>query len=687
VTPPSIPRWRHSLAALAIIAAGMLAYANSLSGPFLIDDAVTVVDNPHVRQLWPLSQALFSEEETPAAGRPLVNLSFAINYAIGGLAVRGYHLVNIAIHILGALLLFGVVRRTLDSPPLHPRFSATSTAVALAVAILWMLHPLNTEAVDYLTQRTELMMGLFFFLTLYANSRTDDSPRRPWWRAIAVGACAAGMACKETMVTAPLLIVLYDVTFRGESIRTAFRKRGGFYAALAATWGLLVALAWSGPRARSAGWSVGISVWTNLLNQSVMIVRYLRLTVWPTALVLTYGFTHTVRLVDVLPSALLVVALLGVTLVLLRLAPRVGFLGAWFFVTLAPTSSVVPMITEVGAERRMYLPLAAPVALAVLGLHWLTRRLNRDPGLASPSGPSATIAIVVVAVVATGYTVETRARNREYRSGLVMAQTVLERWPTGYAHLLLATELIAVGDHQAALPHLRVAVQDTPRAEYGLGVELVRQQRWQEALEHLQAFVRLEPLLIEAVNARNLIGRIFLDRGRLDDAADQFQIVLRMDPSFSAAHGGLGDVRVVQRQWPAAIAEYQQYLPAHDDDANAWLSLGVALENTGRNDEAIAAFRHALAVDPTNAIAARDAAIERFSENDYAGTISYARQAVAARPNDALAHDLVGAGLASQSHFREAVVEFRRAVSLDPSNQDFQQHLSDAERSLGQRRP
>ena len=683
---------------LVLICAGALAYANSLSGPFIIDDGVTIVDNPHIRQLWPLSLALVADRESTVAGRPLVNLSFAINYAIGGLDVGGYHLVNLGLHILCALLLFGVVRRTLLLPALH--LADRSTPIALATALLWLVHPLNTEAVDYVTQRTELMMGACYLLTLYAAIRGRDStwsvsekrehaPSRPappamngrnsapgLWLVLAVVACGLGMACKESMVTAPVMVWLYDrIFFDGTR---ALRWR--FHVALAATWLVLVVLSWSGPRIHSAGWSAGVGVWTYLLNQAVMIVRYLRLTLWPADLVLTYGYPRPLTLGNVLPAAMLVVALLGVTIASLRLVPRLGFLGAWFFVTLAPTSSIVPIATEVGAERRMYLPLMALVLLGVLALDWLTRHL---PSLATTRPRRAPVVwLVVVATLATGCGMATRRRNHEYRSGLTLAQTVLARWPTGYAHLLLATEMIAVGDHRAALGQLRQAVADAPRAEYALGEELIKAGEWDAALDHLQAFVREEPELLEVVSARNEIGRILMRRGELDAAADQFRLVLQMDPRFSEAHRNLADALVARQRFSDAIDEYRRYMIDHPRDAEALRNLGVAFQKVGQSAEAIAALRQALAVDPADAIAARDAAIVELTRENYPDTIAFARQALRANPADAVAHDLLGLGLGYQSHFDEAILEFQRAVQLSPAEVDFQQHLAAAQRSL-----
>src|SRR5262249_2276540 len=150
-----------------------------------------------------------------------------------------------------------------------------------------------------------------------------------------------------------VLVLLFDRVFAFATWRDALWKRGAFYGALALTWSLLVLVTWSGPRIYTAGFGVAIDPWTYLLNQTVMITRYLRLAIWPRSLVLTYGVPRPLALTDVLPYGLFVLTLLAATLVALARRPALGFLGAWFFITLAPTSSLVPIATEVGAERRM----------------------------------------------------------------------------------------------------------------------------------------------------------------------------------------------------------------------------------------------------------------------------------------------------------------------------------------------
>lgn len=398
--------WRH----IVIVVAGSLAYLNSLVNPFVLDDEGTVLENEQIRTLWSAG-VLAPERELPVAGRPVVNVTFALNYAIGGLDVVGYHLVNIGIHVMCALLLFGVARLLLQRVRGERPLVRGSTEVAFAVALIWLVHPLNSEAVDYLTQRTESLMAAFYLLTLYASLRALDSRRPVAWYVVAALSCALGMASKESMVTAPIMVILVDRVFLHGSFAQAFRAGWRFYAALASTWLVLGALLWTGPRPQSAGFGAGVSAWTYLLNQAPLITRYLRLTAWPTSLVANYGWPVPTTLADVFPSVVFVASLVGLTVAALWRQPKLGFLGAWFFIALAPTSSFVPIATEVGAERRMYLPVMAVIALAVL----LAVRILRARVV------HAILLVVVAALLAR----QTLAPNREYSSGLQLAQVTL----------------------------------------------------------------------------------------------------------------------------------------------------------------------------------------------------------------------------------------------------------------------
>jgi len=588
--------WRR---ALLIVVARRTVYANSLSGPFILDDTVSIVENASIRD-WGSPAVLAPQREVPTAGRPLVTVSLAVNYALSGLDVRGYHLWNLGLHLLCGLLAFACVRRTLELPQVPERWRQRSADVGLAAAVLWTLHPLNSEVVDYLTQRTESTMAAFYLLTIYANARSILSAIEHRWQAIAVLACGLGMAGKESMVTAPVAVVLCDAVFVYGSLRLALRSRPRYYAALAGSWLVLAILLAGGPRVHSAGFSVPVGIWTYLLNQCVMIARYLRLAIWPTSLVVYYGEPRALTLVDVAPQAAVVVAVAALTIVALRQSPIVGFAGAWLFLTLAPTSSVVPIATEVGAERRMYLPLVALAALAAAAAFHAAERLRFKR--------NAAIATLVVA--ASALAALTVVRNHEYRSALELARTVVARWPTPAAEAMLGQELAIAGRRDEAIAHLRAAAPGYTKAHYYLGGELFNAGRLDEAMPELEAFLQQGPQFAEAVRARLMLGRVLIARKEWVRAEGELRQAAAMAPSQSPvatdALGFMADALIGQERFADAATLYERYLAARPADAGAMTNLAIALTATGRHQDAIKAFRRVVELKPGDAAAQRN---------------------------------------------------------------------------------
>ena len=525
--------------ALVIVVAPLLFYWNALPAPFMFDDQSAIVQNESIRDLSRLRSALSPPENTPVAGRPLVNLSFAVNYGTAGLDVGWYRATNLALHIGCALVLFGLVRRTTNS-----------TDVATAAALLWATHPLNTEVVNYITQRTEGLMAFCYLATLFAARAAAGPQGRTLWTVTAIASCAAGMACKETMVTAPLVVVLYDRVFLFDSFTAAVQDRWKLYMGLAATWVVLLVLVSSQGQTLSSGFSTAqVSPWTYLLNQTVMLTRYIRLALWPDALVLYYGWPLPLTLGDVWVNALLVLALLVLTGIAWAVRPRAGFVLAAVFVTLAPTTSVLPIATEVGAERRMYLPLMALAAAAAVGL--LRFRHGR----------------VLLAAVVLIYGSFTVRRNAEYSSPLRMAETVLARWPSANAHYMVGTELAAAGRHDDAVTALERAAADYPPAYYPLGVELLASGRADQGIQALETFVQREP---DTLAAR-------------------------------AAHATLANALSERRQFAQAIPHYRAYLAREPGDGRAWTGLGIALVSTGDLTGSLAALPTVSGVPVTGA--------------------------------------------------------------------------------------
>ena len=525
------------------------------------DDDAAIVTNQSIHQI---TDSLNPPIETPVSGRPVVNLSLAANYAFDGLETTGYHVVNLALLVACALLLFGIVRRTLRR---HGGFGAGAPidGIALACALVWMAHPLLSETVDYTTQRTESMMGLFFLLTLYAAIRARSTRGATQWTVIAIASCAAGMATKESMVTAPVAVVLYDLVFEFDSPGDALASRKILYTGLAATWVELGAIIWRWPR--STVGLTAVSPWIYLLNQAQMIARYLWLSIWPRSLVVDYGVPQPLSLGAVLPQAALVVALAAATLVALVRRPAFGFLGAMFFLTLAPTSSVVPILSEVGAERRMFLPLAALVVLVVVLLAWLLH----GPAKAGHYRSRWRVAAVVAAVAVAALAVRTVDRNRDYATPLSLWQSVVNRRPQGRARFALANELMAVGRHDEATAQLRLAVSDYPDARAGLGTELLVQGQFDEGVRVLDTFVQANPSAANRAPARGLLAK---------------------------GHQAIAERALTQQNAQLAVDEARKSVQLDGASADAHNILGAALASTGDLAGAIPEFQAAVRLNP-----------------------------------------------------------------------------------------
>jgi Flp pilus assembly protein TadD len=579
--------WSLILGPWSLLFAIVLAYANTLHAPFLFDDAGAVVNNPTIRDLWSLAAFNPPADGSTTTGRPLVNFSFALNYALSGDRVWSYHATNLALHALAALTLFGLVRRTPVPSPLERgarqgEVCLSATLLAFTIALLWSLHPLQTETVVCTAQRTESLCALFYLVTLYAFVRGVDQKREirqqvsgsghpspvscflspGSWLVLSIASCLAGMASKEVMVTAPLLVLLYDRTFVAGTFAAALRARRAYYAALAGTWLLLAWLLLRGGGARgvAAGFGLGVSPWHYLLTQCDALVLYLRLTFWPYPLALDYGPALVGSLAEVWWQALIVLALLGLTIWALFRRPRSGFLGAGFFILLAPSSSFVPLVTQTIAEHRMYLPLAALlVALALAAHRWL--------------GPRATLVPFVLSVP---FLALTFARNRDYSSTLAIWQDNVAHRPHARALTALGVALLHAGRAAESLPHFERALALDPShlsAQRNRALALLQLGRAAEAAVILTALPGREPGEAAEFFA---LGNAFAREQKFAEAAAAFSRTVALEPAHFAARANLGNCLFATGRPREAIAHYEEVLRLRPDDARTRENLQLA---------------------------------------------------------------------------------------------------------------
>lgn len=560
---------REALVPLLVIAAATaVVYSNTLDASFQWDDFPHIVEDEAVRDLgrwWP-----------PTGRRWLGQLTFALNYRFGGLDVRGYHLVNTAVHVCTSLLVAWLAALTLSTPRAREAEAGPllRSGLPLAAGLLFAVHPTATQAVTYVVQRFTSLATLFYLLALALHvqgrlareERSTSRARTFCLHFLSVLAAAAAMKTKEISFTLPLVAAGYELLF--------FKRMRLPLVPLALT-ALLVPLGLSsqdlsdvaGDASRFGLEGSAVPRWTYLLTQSRVVVRYLRLVVVPSGQNLDYDFSlsRSVLEPEVLLALATVLSVIGLAAYLLaralerrRVEGLLVFFGvAWFFVTLSVESSVIP-IADVIFEHRMYLPNAGAAVALGTALLWSGERVHWPPSLA------ARLAAALL-VTAGPLGIATYSRNFVWKDEVTLWEDVVSKSP------------------RKKRPHV------------ALGVAYEAEGRLDEAMRHYLTAVEIDP---RSAVARNNLGGIYREKGLLEAALLEYREALRIAPGYAAAHNNLGVAYADMGRLEEAIAEYQQALRLKPRYARARSNLGAAFGAQGRFDDAIREFREALRLDP-----------------------------------------------------------------------------------------
>ena len=592
---------RSAIFPLLLVLAGILAYSNCLHGEFIMDDNGAILGNDHIKHLWPLTEALSALPRTTTTGRPTICLMMALNYAICGMNFAGYRIANLLVHLLAALTLFGIVRRTLGKSPLiSERMKASAETAAFACALLFELHPLQTIAVNYIVQRAESVMALFYLLTFYCAIRGLQCEQargaRARWFVAAVAACSLGMGSKEAMVSAPLMVLLYDRTFQAGGFKEAWRRSRLLYAGLAATWLVLGALLVFGNQREGARWGrLPYTGFEYALTQCNVIPYYLGLALWPRPLCFDYGWPIMRTLSSALPGVAAMAPLVCATLWALWRRSGPGFLAAFFLVAIAPSSSVMPL-PDAAAEYRMYLPLAALCVLFVTVLWSVANAISSRNASGAGAAPAALIPLLAAVAWAALLALMTFDRNIDYHSAVAIWGDVARKRPEharGHAnfgialaeeamrdasrgdtksevknlvlaaaemnealrlkpdiesvHLNLAKVLAMLGQYENALLHFGAAAEADPQnpglrhdlaaIHYNWGADLFNLGDNDRALSELNESLRIEP---QHAEAHFMAGMAFARSGHRVEAAREFNAALTIRPDYADARAELG---------------------------------------------------------------------------------------------------------------------------------------------------
>lgn len=518
---------------LAIAAAASLVYSNSFHASFHFDDLAAIVETRLPRD--PLE---WGPVWRSVPTRFLLAISFALNYQAGGLEVFGYHLVNLLVHIAAGLASFWLVRLILRAHRLKEA-NLPGMPLALFTALVFVVHPIQTQSVTYIVQRGESMASLFYLLSLamYLAARESRGRARGAFMVGALAASVAGLFSKEIVASLPGAILLADLLLleRDTARRRAVRLLP--FVALVACHAILVARAW-GTEAR-VGDSFGqetLGPWQYLLTQVHVLPRYLRLLAIPTGQNLDYDFPISRTLWE--PSTLAwfgaLAALASLAVAMTRRAPLVAFCLLWFFLTLGITSSIVP-ITDVIFEHRLYL---AVLGFALL-LAWGALRAVRASGLRSDGWAWGALALVVL-----GYAWAAHRRNLVWRD-----------------------EVSLWSDCAAKSPR-------KARAVHNLGVALVGANRFADAVPVLRRAIGLRP---SAGRAHYSLGQALRELGDLEGAEREYAEAVALEPGDSFAHNNLANVFMMKGRYESALAEYDAALRTDPRNGEARTNRRAAL--------------------------------------------------------------------------------------------------------------
>ncbi len=656
--------------------ATVLAYQNALGGPLIFDDVLAISQNPSIRSLWPPASVLFPPAECTVAGRPLVNVSLALNYAFGGVSPWGYHAVNVALHAIAALLLFAVVRRTLARGVDQPVLAQKALPLGFAIAAGWAVHPLLTGSVSYISQRTEIMAALFYLLAILGFIRSLEERSRAW-SAISVAGGFAAVACKEGAVTVPLVILYFDRTFFSGSFRSALRQRGGYYAALASSW-VLLAFLMSGLEQRAVGFGVGMSWWRYALIQCEAVWRYLSLSVWPLPLIFDYGVPLAESGGRTVGFVVLLACVLAAVGVAATRWPRAGFVGLTFFLLLAPTSSIVPIAAQPIAENRAYLPSAAVVVLLVVGAYWVMRTRFWFVGV------MAGLALSWVAV----------QRNHVYRGKMALwTDTVAKRSQNSRAHLNLGEIHYESGDYAKARESFAEAVSLAPNyaeAHNSLGAVLQQLGDGGGARAHFESAVKLRP---DYASAHNNLGNLLLRLGardaakvHLERAAKIFSDKDRLKPDLADVYNNLGNLALMGGDLGGSVRFYREALGVKPEFPQPRMNLGVALREMGQLDEARRELAEVVARNPTFPEAHYNLAVLENRMGRPLDAERHLKSALSLRPGFVEAHVELGDVCLKLNQAEQAHDQYQTALRLRPADSSIRAKIENLA-SLRRREP
>ena len=662
---PALTRKQQFLMLLILTLLVAAIYADTLKVPYYFDDSHNIRDNPHIRlQDLSFKNLLKAGFESPASNRPVANISFGLNYYVGGSDVFGYHLVNIIIHMTTGLLLFFLMKTTLQlsgwtggdfsalkaadggSEPARGWRSLDASVVSFWAAALWLVHPVQTQSVTYIVQRMNSMAALFFVLSLllYVQGRISQKRRSDSLRPLSIppavwfgGSLAGGLLAlgsKEIAGTLPFVVFLYEWYFF-QDLSRSWLKRNLIYAVLilAIFFGVFYAYLGSNPfdKILDTYATRDFTPGQRVLTEFRVVVFYLSLLFWPhpSRLNLEHDFALSYSLFDPLTTVLSLGLIAGLLVLALYLARRqrvLSFCLLWFLGNLVIESSLIGL--ELIFEHRLYMPSMFLILAAVM----LFCRYVRHRWL------QAVLLGMVIMAAALG----THARNEVWQDEVAFYRDCVQKSP-----------------HKA-------------RPVNALGGALFDRGRVEEAIDLYQESLRLDP---DYASAHYNLGVALAETGDATGAIRHYREALRLNPKEAAVHTNLGIELYLLGKVDEALDQYSKALKINPDFENAHIQLGIALTGMGKMPDAIQHYTEVLRINPDSVDALNNLGNIYLNQGRIEEAMQHYARAIKRHPENAVAFNNMGVAMLQLGKFDRAVVLFKKAVRIDPDYNDARNNL------------
>jgi tetratricopeptide (TPR) repeat protein len=610
---------------LVIGALSVIVYANALSNSFHFDDIQGIVRNPLIRDLKNIpsffNDPAVSRLTSGKDWRPVVDMTYALNYAVDGLNPKVFRITNLFLHVGAAWLIFLILAEILDRNQTRTKAGLFPSAGApLAAAALFAVHPVNTEAVDYIWARSSVLAAGFYLLSFYCFLRGPLDERNSGkisWYLAGLASFALGLGTKATLATLPVMLLLYEALFINHRLQDPLKlywrqpKRLKKYlpiiaALIAYVVFRFVFLSGFFRRVAFSSGESGITAATYLPTQLRAWVYYIRLFIWPDPLITDFagfGWSRSPWEPAVLAALVIIAVILALAWRARRTDPVWTFFTLWFFITLLPEASFIPLRDPVTGYRAYLANAGLAVLAALLGLRgaaWLRSRVGGgDPKRQGRLRLGYRLAAGAMLCVLGSVTI---ARNRVWRDEMTLWTDVAEKDPSNpRAYANLGLEFMEKKDYQKAKEMFEKAVELGPKKSYAYrfrGYFNFFLSRNDQALSDLAKAIELEPRSAANFYYR---GEIYRKMREYDKALADYDSALKLLPFYTDAYVGIALVRMEKEEMEAAAETCRKLMEIDPNDARSYHCLGSLLMDLQRSMEAIRTYQKGLTRMPREA--------------------------------------------------------------------------------------